>query len=382
MNNQAKNWVWDYEKNVTIICKTFFRQDSAAAEDVAHDVLLRISQRDGLDQVGDRSKWIRTVAYHECMDYFRNLKRNQIWMGKPFEDPGVGAYETDGPDSKDASEKIDPVKCWRSFERRDPDRAAALLRSLFFVIQVFDSMELYRDFLESAEQVVKLLATLQDAKRRMEKIFDTCTDQDIKKYADSTETERRRELDFAVMLQYHIRELIRLLSIDDRLADVGIITVASKGAKKPYNYHRASITLYLSYVLKGDVMKSSVCHHSRMRIRDFIHVDPDPLYVLYRIWNRILRKGREGKYGNRKLLEVLLSAFKKMTADWKGFDIFNSLTEETKRETLRTMSYRLNKGYSELADFIFRKSVRPPKRKTSPTDEKKPALPSSISSRY
>ena len=386
MNNQAKNWVWDYEKNVTIICKTFFRQDSAAAEDVAHDVLLRISQRDGLDQVGDRSKWIRTVAYHECMDYFRNLKRNQIWMGKPFEDPGVGAYETDGPDSKDASEKIDPVKCWRSFERRDPDRAAALNRSFFFVTQAFSSIKLYRDFLEQAEQVVKLLATLQDAKRRMEKIFSTCTDQDIKKYAGSVETERDRKFDFEVILQYHIRKLIRLLSMDDFLADMGIIKVASKGAKKPYyNYHRGSISLDLcySFVLKGDVMKASAYHHYHMWIRDFIHVDPDPLYVLYRIWNRILRKGSGGKYGNRKLLEVLLFAFKKIAqALLKHDDTFNSLTEETNFETLRTMSYRLNKGYSELADFIFRKSVRPPKRKTSPTDEKKPALPSSISSRH
>jgi len=340
---------------------------------------------------------MRMAARNECMDYFRKLKRNQALMARLFKDSWVGVDEKlsevkldkeasgsteDAENKTDESEKINPVECWLYFKRHDPDRAAALLRSLFFVIQVFDSMELYRDFLESAEQVVKLLATLQDAKRRMEKIFDTCTDQGIKKYADSTETERRRELDFAVMLQYHIRELIRLLSIDDRLVNVGIIRVASKGAKKPYNYHRASISLYLSYVLKGDVMKSSVCHHYRMRIRDFIYVDPDPLYMLYRIWNRILRKGTEGKYGNRKLLEVLLSAFKKMTADRKGFDIFNSLTEETKRETLRTMSYRLNKGYSKLADFIFRKSVRPPKRKTTPTDEKKPAPPSSISSRH
>jgi len=407
MNDQAKNWVWDYEKNVTIICKTFFRRDPDDAEDVAHNVLLRISQRDGLDQVGDRSKWIRTVAYHECMDYFRKLNRHPDWKGESLEDPGVGGdeklsdakldkeasgsaedieNETDGPDSKDASEKIDPVKCWRSFERRDPDRAAALNRSFFFVTQAFSSIKLYRDFLEQAEQVVKLLATLQDAKRRMEKIFSTCTDQDIKKYAGSVETERDRKFDFEVILQYHIRKLIRLLSVADSLADIGIIRVASKGAKGPYyNYHRGSVSLYLyySFVLKGDVMKASACHHYRMRTRDFIHVDPDPLYVLYRIWNQLLRKGGGGKYGNRKLLKVMLFAFKKKEqALLKHYDTFNSLTEKMNFETLRTMSYRLNKGYSELADFIFRKSVRPPKRKTTPTDEKKPALPSSISSRH
>jgi len=400
MNDQAKNWVWDYEKNVTIICKTFFRRDSATAEDVAHDVLLRISQRDGLDQVGDRSKWIRTVAYHECMDYFRKLNRHPDWKGESLEDPGVGGdeklsdakldkeargsaehieNETDRPEPKDEPEKTDPVKRWRSFERRDPDTAAALTRSLFFVTQAFSWIKLYRVFLEQCEQVVKLLATLQDAKRRMEKIFGTCTDQDIKKYAGSIKTERDRKFDFEVILQYHIRKLVRLLSMDDFLADIGIIKVASKGAKKPYyNYHRGSISLDLSasFVLKGDVMKVYAYHHYHMRIRDFIHVDPDPLYVLYRIWNRILRKGREGKYGNRKLLEVLLFAFKKIaqerlkhndTVESLHDDTFNSLTEETNFETLRTMSYRLNKGYSELADFIFRKSVRPPKKKTPST---------------
>jgi hypothetical protein len=89
---------------------------------------------------------------------------------------------------------------------------------------------------------------------------------------------------------------------------------------------------------------------------------PEPLYVLYRIWNRILTKGREGKYGNRKMLEMLLLAYKKMTAGNKYVDTLNSLTEETNFETLRTMSYRLNKGYSELADFIFEMSIHPPSR--------------------
>jgi len=393
VNNQANNWVWNYAETVEDFCMKYFPQDPQTAKDVTHDVLVKLSQKDGLDQVGDRSSWIRMVAYHECMDYFKELKRNGVWKSGAFEDPGTGTdeelsdekldkeargstedieNETDGPDSKDAFEKIDPVEVWRSFQRRDPGRVAALTRSFFFVTQAFSSIKLYRDFLEQTEQVVKLLDTLQDAKPWMEKIFGTCTDQDIKKYAGSVETERDRKFDFDVILQYHIRKLIRLLSVADSLADMGIIRVASKGAKGPYyNYHRGSVSLYLyySFVLKGDVMKASTCHHYRMRTRDFIHVDPDPLYVLYRIWNQILRKGRGGKYGNRKLLKVMLFAFKKKEqALLKHYDTFNSLTKETNFETLRTMSYRLNKGYSELADFIFRKTVRPPKRKTTPTD--------------
>jgi len=129
-----------------------------------------------------------------------------------------------------------------------------------------------------------------------------------------------------------------------------------------------------------------VFYWNSRRILAFVHDDPDQLYVLYRVWNRILRKGREGKYGNRKLLEIFLFAFKKTMAaeedkDW-DWDIFDSLTEETNLETLRVMSYQLNKGYSELADFIYRKSVYPRKRKTMPTGKKKPPPPSSISSRH
>lgn len=395
MNNQAKNWVWDYEKKVTIICKTFFRRDSAAAEDVAHDVLVKLSQKDGLDQVRNRSAWISASAHNECRDYFRKLNRQPGWRGGPFEDPGMGGDEklsdakldkraresaedvenkTDGPDSKDEPEKMDPLKCWLSFKRHDPDRAAALIRSSSFVRQAFPEIKWNRGSLKGIDQEAKLHATLQDAKRQMKKIFGTCTDQDIQKYADSIETERDRKFDFEVRSQYHIRKLIGMLSLDDYLAGMGIINVASKGAKKPdYNYHRGSISLDL---WDGFTTRTYI-YHLRMRILDFIHVDPDPLYVLYRIWNRILRKGREGKYGNRKLLEVLLFAFKKIaqerlkhndTVESLHDDTFNSLTEETNFETLRTMSYRLNKGYSKLADFIFRKSVRPPKRKTTPTD--------------
>ena len=412
MNNQANNWVWKYEKNVTIICKNFLRPDSAAAEDVAHDVLLRISQRDGLDQVGDRSSWIRTAAYHECMDYFRESKRHPVWKGEPFKDLGVRMdeklsdakldkeargtakdieNETDGPDSKDESEKIDPVKVWHSFERHDPDRATALYRSLHFVDQAFDGIKGDRRGFIREEQIKKTLVALKDAKRRTEKIFGTFTDQVFQEYADSIGTERVWYFDVGVIFQYRIRELIRWIESDSYLpeptmSDDDFKGISIQGPVPPdevliHSHSGFKLFGFLDYMEDGD--SEGFFWYSRRR-RDFFHVDPDPLYVLYRVWNRILRKGRERKYGNRKLIRVLLFAFKKITAVRKDIDIFNSLTEETNFETLRTMSYGLNKGYSELADFIFRKSVRPPKRKTRfvyAEPEKKPAPPSSQPSR-
>ena len=415
MNNQAESWVWNYAETVEKFCKKYFPQDTQTAKDMAHDVLVKLSQKEGLDQVGDRSSWIRMVAYHECMDYFRELKRKRVWKADTFEDPGEGAdeklsdakldmeaggsaedieNEADGPDSKDESEKIDPMEVWRSFKRYDPDRAAALIRSSFYVNLAFSGIRWWRNSLNGIGQDIKLIAILQDVKQRIEKIFGTCTDQDIKKYADSIGTGRERKFDTEVLssyeIHYHIKQLIKFFRLDEFLADIGIKKVAQNVMMIPdYVFQRSSVPI--DFFTTSSV-KDDVFHYFqyRMRTRDFIHVDPDPLYVRYRIWNRILRKGREGKYGNRKLLKVLLFAFQKIaqerlkddTMEYLDDDTFNSLTEETNFETLRTMSYRLNKEYSKLADFIYRKSVRPLKRKTTPTDEKKPALPSSISSNH
>jgi hypothetical protein len=398
MNDQAGDWVWEFLNYGIIICKAFFHGDSVAAEEVALDVLVKLSQRKDSDKILNKRAYISKAMRYGCLDYSRKLKQNQVCMARLFEDPGVGADEKlldakldkevsgsteDAENKTDEPEKIDPVKWWR-FYKRDPDRVEALIRSLFFVSQAFHEIKSNRDFFKGNDQADKLFATLQDVKQQLEKIFGPFTDLDIQKYGDSIGAVHSSEFDFEKESHYSIRELIESLPLG--LADEGIKCFTSKGTKKLYhNYNRGAVllTFYVPYELKDGAMKGDagntyVCHH-RMRIRDFIDVDRDPLYVLYRVWNRILRKGKQGKYGNRKLLKVLFRAFKNMTAGWEAFDIFDSLTEETNYETLRIMSlYRFNKGYSELADFIYKKSVHPPKKRTKPANEKRPALPASV----
>ena len=358
MNNQANNWVWKYEKNVTIICKNFLRQDSAAAEDVAHDVLLRISQRDGLDQVGDRSKWIRTVAYHECMDYFRKLNRHPDWKGEPLEDPGVGGdeklsdakldkeargsaedieNETDRPEPKDEPEKTDPLNWYRALVNHDPEKAVALERSLAFVSSAFGQIRGQRYWDMENRYCRKMLAALRDVTRRSKK---------------KLAFEQNIDHSSIFIIQQKIRELIQSteedLDIGDPTPDRTIFfrDFRFENRLNPYSKHRKAY--FIEYYIQ--------------RVQDFIVLVPDTLYVLYRIWNQILRKGRKGKYGNRKMLKMLLLAYKRMTPAGQIFETLNSLTEETNFETLRTMSKRLNKGYSELADFIFKISIHPPSR--------------------
>ena len=441
VNNQANNWVWDYLDTVRNFCKKYFPQDPPTVEDMTHSLLLRISQRDGLDQVKDRSKWMRTAARNECMDYFRELKRHPDWKGEPLEDPGVGAdeelldekldkgvresiydieSETDAPDSKNELEKIDPIKFWSSFKRRDPQMAAALKRSLFFVAQAFSSIKLDRVALEEAEQVAKLLAVLQDAKRRTDKICGTFADQAFQDYEKTLaalqdarrRADKRRDTITKSLLKYCAHflgverdlELTIVKNVEDQLKEVlGSVGAFLRWEKKNGPFPWSELRLFDEGDGEHDSRSPIIFHFTDVtllrsphrefnwnsrRIRAFVHSDPDPLYVLYRIWNQILKKGREGregKYGNRKLLKNLFFVFKKMTEGREDFDIFSSLTEETNFETLRTMSYRLNKGYSELADFIFRKSVHPPKSITPPTGKKKPdpsdltALPRSAS---
>ena len=376
MNDQAETWVWGYADAVRNFCKKYFPRDPQILEDMTHNILLRISQRDGLDQVGDRSKWMRTVALHECMDCFRELKRNR---DRAMVADEISSTLEDVENETDESEKIDPVKVWHSFKRLDPENAKALIRSYSFVRQVFPWIKWHRDAIKGLDQDAKLVATLQDAKRQMEKIHGICTDQDIQKYADSIETGHVCEHTFEVELQYHLKELILSLSIEGLLTELGITNATASGANKPhYNFHRGSIDLdfFDSFeyerILKDGEMEAHIHYYRlRMRILDYVHI-PDPLYVLYGVWNRILKKG---KYGNRKLLEVLFFAFQKLSQEHmkddtvESFhdDTFNSLTEETNFETVRVMSYQLNKGYSDLADFIFRKSVHPPKKKTPST---------------
>lgn len=394
MNDQTNNWVWDYEKHVMSLCKTFFGRDTATIEDVTHNVLVKLSQKAGLDQIRNRAAWIRTSARNECLNYSNELRRQRVLREGLFESPPVGADEklsdekldkeargiaevidnvVGEPDSNDETGKIDPVKAWHSYKRRDPDMAAQLIRSSRFVREAFDEIRWWRRSVSGLDQEAKLVATLFDAKQMIENILGTCTDEAIKEYADSIRsggTGNIMEDEFNISLQYHIRQIIESFSLDDFFEFAGIDEIAPNWAKKSswaLMIQRSSVTIDLfdCATLEGGGVTGQFYHY-RMRIRDFIHSDPDPLYVLYRVWNRILRKGRKGKYGNRKLLETLLFAFKEVvkaplnddTVEYVLDNTFNSLTEKTNLETLRTMSYRLTSGYSKLADYIYRKSVR------------------------
>jgi len=371
MNDQAKNWVWKYEDDIRIVCKKLFSQTPQTEEDMVQEVLLRISQRKGLGRVGDRTSWIYKVAKNECMNYFRELKRHPDWNGESLEDPGVRADEEisdarldkeaggsaeDTENKTDEPEKIDPMKVWRSFKRHDPDRAAALERSLWFVASSLAHIRGQQRYNTDYRLCRKALAALRDITRRMEK-----------------KPSFKKSVSFfgqhspSAFICQQIREIVQ---------------ETKRGIGDPV----LGTTIFLidrGFTAGSPIDRTSPCfikYHIR-RAKDVIVIVPDPLYVLYRIWNRILKKG---KYGNRKLLKVLFFAFQKLaqehmkddTVESFHDDTFNSLTEETNFETLRVMSYQLNKGYSDLADFIFRKSVRPSKRKTAPTDEEKPARPS------
>jgi len=386
VNNQAKNWVWDYEKNVTIICKTFFRQDSAAAEDVAHDVLVKLSQKDGLDQVRNRSAWISESARNECLDYFRKLNRQSGWRDGPFEHLRVEPdeklsdekldkearknakdleNETDRPDPKVEPEKIDPLNCYRSLVSHEPKKAVALDRSFYFVTSAFGQIRGMRHYYMEYERIRNVLAALRDVKRRSEKILgikpplmkDNFAQKAMSMTAFLSKDRWREYFGFhsniyaghfnqqplSFFIQQQIRELIRR-------------TEKGLGDFEP------DLIIALNDPRFANRLNPYFIRYYSQRPLDLTLLVPDPLYVLYRIWNRILRKGREGKYGDRKMLEMLLLAYKKMTAGNKYIDTLNSLTEETNFETLRTMSYRLNKGYSEFADFIFEMSIHPPSR--------------------
>jgi DNA-directed RNA polymerase specialized sigma24 family protein len=400
MSDKAKSWVWDYEKNVKIVCKKLFPQALQTEKDMVHEVLLRIAQRNGLDQVGDRSSWIYTVAYNECMNYFRELKRRSGGKDGQFErhccgycglafgsmaeikdhikenpehNEGLrfGAVHQAGPrpdyhlprgdddDSgveseagledveheTDESEKIDPMKIWDSFQRHEPDRTAALEQSLSFVAWSFGQIRGQRRYNTDYRLCRKMLATLRDITRRLER--KPSFKQSVSFFGQHSP--------IAHVCQ-QIREIVQETQegIGNPVPDMTIYFVDRRFTTGP----------------QIDRMNPYFIEYHIRRPKDFTVIVPDPLYVLYRIWNRILRKGTEGKYGNRKLLKVLFFAFQKIAQEHikddtvKSFhdDTFNSLTEETNFETLRVMSYQLNKGYSGLADFIFEISIHPPSR--------------------
>jgi len=329
MNDQAESWVWGYADTVRNFCKKYFPRDPQILEDMTHNILLRISQRDGLDQVGDRSKWMRTVALHECMDYFRELKRNRDRA--MVADENLSTLE-EVENETDESEKIDPMKVWHSFKRHDPEKAMVLYQSFWFVQSAFNQILGQRRFYMDCNLCDKALADLRDITKRLEK---------------NSPSEKYFGRSPSLFIYKQIREL------------------AQRTVKEFGDFGRG-IKLFF-YDSRFPPLGSKSWFHSCYvpGPLDFILAIPDPLYVLYRIWNQILKKGRKGKYGNRKLLETLLFAFKKI--EQNPLNILSSLTEEKNLETLRVMSYQLNKAYSSLADFIYRVSVHPPKKKTLST---------------
>jgi len=374
MNDQAKNWVWDHGELVTIICKKFFREDFTAAEDVAQDVLLKLSQKDGLDQVLDKEAWIVVSTHNECIDYFRKLKRHPDWKGESLEDPGMGADEklSDAKLDKEArgsAEKIDPLHYCQSLLKYEPKKSEALDQTFFYVLEAFGQIRGTQHFLMDIERIRKVLAALRDIKGRSEKIL---SDIDIHW---GLWDERHNFQPLSIFIQQQIRELVRRTEEDLAVA-------------------RPNMVIDFGDPRFPAIMDPHFIRYYSRWPRCFIGPVPNEFYVLWGIWNRILK--RKGKYGNRKLLKKLLLGYKKLYAGYKYIDTFNSLTEETNLETMRVMSYRLNKlnkGYSELADFIFDITINPPScagykkignvwylefdMRRTPTDEKKPGpLPS------
>ena len=376
MNDQAKSWVWGYADTVRNFCKKYFPGNSQNVEDMAHDVLVNLSQKDGLDQVLDKEAWIVVSTHNECIDYFRKLKRHPDWKGESLEELGVGADEklSDAKLDKEArgsAEKIDPLHYCQSLLKYEPKKSEALHQSFFYVSGALGQIRGMQHCLMDIEKIRKVLAALRDIKGRSEKTLSN-----IEYVHSSPWGERYNFQPLSIFIQQQIGELV--------LRTESALRVAKPNMAIDFGDPRFPVIMDPHFIR----------YYSRWP-RCFIGPVPNEFYVLWGIWNRILRKG--GKYGNRKLLKKLLLGYKKLYAGYKYIDTFNSLTEETNFETMRVMSYRLNKlnkGYSELADFIFNITINPPSctgykkigsvwyleldgRRTS-TDEKKLAPPSSI----
>jgi hypothetical protein len=370
MNDQAKNWFCDYAEKIAekikIICISYFPRDPETAKDVTQDILLKLSKSDKLDEIDNKNAWVSAVTRNACMDHFRKLRQENKKLKR------ILKHDLEHSRSKfDKRRKIDPLRYLQLFVRDEFQKSEELDRSFFYVLEAFGQIRGMQRSLMDIERIGKVLAALRDIGGQSEKILSN-----IEYVHSSPWNERHNFQPLSAFIRQQIKELVRR-------TEAGL-AVGRPNMLIDFGDPRFPI------ILDPHLIR----YYSRWP-RCFIGPVPNEFYVLWGIWNRILRK--EGKYGNRKLLKKLLLGYKKLYAGYKYIDTFNSLTEETNFETMRVMSYRLNKlnkGYSELADFIFNITINPPSctgykkigsvwylepdGRRTPTDEKKPGPPSSI----